>query len=92
MIRSIFQPQTDSRSFGGYVFRRYQFTEGNVWCCAEPLVLATPEASPPTKEGLCKVIESEVMINGMAQPKERLVSIYVGKKNPFTTGRGNRHS
>jgi hypothetical protein len=52
--------------------------------------LATPEASLPTEEGLCKVIESEVMVNGMAQPKERLVPIYDGK-NPFSTGQGNRH-
>jgi hypothetical protein len=74
MIHS-FVSAADSRGFGGYVFRRYQCTEGNVWCCAGPLVLATPEASPPNEEGLCKVIESEVMINGMAQPKERLVSI-----------------
>lgn len=32
--------------------------------------LATPEASLPTVEGLCKGIENEVMVNVMTLPKE----------------------
>ena len=41
--------------------------------------MTTPKATLPTEEGLCKVTESEIIFNGMAQPKERLVSIYDGK-------------
>jgi hypothetical protein len=70
--------RTGSRGFGGYVFRQCQCTELNVWCCPESLVLTTPKATLPIEEGLCKVTESEIMFNGMAQPKERLVSIYDG--------------